>query len=108
MLRHAESADDVLERAPSVDLPQPKTPSKFYGMVIRPCVILLDLMMPIMDGPTFRAEQLKDPGLSAIPVAIITGAGKGAANELGVQEVLLKPLEIGDVLAVVGRFCTGA
>src|SRR5689334_12220239 len=40
---------------------------------VRPSVILLDLMMPIMDGYTFLEEQRKDPAL-AIPVAIITAA----------------------------------
>jgi len=32
-----------------------------------PCVILLDLMMPVMDGWAFRAEQLRDPHLAKIP-----------------------------------------
>lgn len=73
----------------------------------RPCIILLDIMMPVMDGRTFRAEQLEDPGLSAIPVAVITAGGKDAANGLGAQAVLLKPLRIEDVLEVVVRFCSG-
>jgi CheY-like chemotaxis protein len=70
-----------------------------------PCVILLDIMMPVMDGPTFRAAQLSDPGLRAIPVAIITAGGKDAANGLDAQALLLKPLLLEDVLDVVGRFC---
>jgi CheY-like chemotaxis protein len=69
------------------------------------CVILLDIMMPVMDGPTFRAEQLKDPSLSAIPVAVITAAGASAAASLNPGALLLKPLSMDSVLQVVDRFC---
>jgi CheY-like chemotaxis protein len=74
----------------------------------RPCVILLDVMMPVMDGPTFRAEQLKDPSLSAIPVAVITAAGASAAAALNPGALLLKPLSMDSVLQVVDRFCPHA
>src|SRR5262245_30022682 len=43
-----------------------------------PRLILLDLMMPIMDGWHFRSEQARDEKLAAIPVVILTGAGKMA------------------------------
>jgi CheY-like chemotaxis protein len=73
----------------------------------RPDVILLDVMMPVMDGPTFRAEQLRDPSLSSIPVAVITAGGQDAAASVKVEPeaVLLKPLRIEDVLKVVDRLC---
>jgi CheY-like chemotaxis protein len=71
----------------------------------RPCVILLDIMMPVMDGPTFRAEQLKDPSLSTIPVAVITAAGASAAASLNPGALLLKPLSMDSVLQIVDRFC---
>jgi CheY-like chemotaxis protein len=38
----------------------------------QPDVILLDLMMPEMDGYQFRAEQQRDPALRAIPTLIVT------------------------------------
>src|SRR5690348_9563693 len=38
-----------------------------------PCVILLDLMMPVMDGETFRRAQLADAQLQDIPVLCISG-----------------------------------
>jgi CheY-like chemotaxis protein len=71
----------------------------------RPCVIFLDLMMPVMDGVAFRAEQLQDPKLSTIPVAVITAAGQGAASSMNVDAVLPKPLRIESVLDVVRRYC---
>src|SRR6476620_2244355 len=39
-----------------------------------PCVILLDLMMPVMTGQEFRREQLKDSALAAIPVIVVSAA----------------------------------
>ena len=39
---------------------------------IEPCVILLDLMMPGMDGWTFRREQMRDRRLSRIPVIVVS------------------------------------
>lgn len=38
----------------------------------RPCVILLDLMMPVMDGPQFRMRQLEDPSFAHIPVVLVS------------------------------------
>src|ERR1043166_6195918 len=40
---------------------------------INPCLILLDLMMPKMDGFQFRRDQLRDAALSRIPVAVYSG-----------------------------------
>jgi CheY-like chemotaxis protein len=71
----------------------------------RPCVILLDLMMPVMDGFAFRAAQLADPGLSAIPVVVITAMGQASASSISADVVLSKPLRIERVLEAVSRFC---
>ncbi|HEX5658510.1 MAG TPA: response regulator, partial [Polyangiales bacterium] len=39
---------------------------------LRPCLILLDLMMPVMDGITFRQRQLAEPDLKELPVLVIS------------------------------------
>jgi PAS domain S-box-containing protein len=72
-----------------------------------PRVIFLDLMMPAMDGPTFRAEQTRDPTLAAIPVVVMSAAGDVAKRSvaLGAAETLRKPVRYEALLALVERFC---
>jgi CheY-like chemotaxis protein len=61
-----------------------------------PSLILLDLMMPEMDGWTFRAHMLKDPRLAAIPVAVLSGAGsvESEARKLRIDTYLGKPVDL--------------
>ncbi len=72
-----------------------------------PCLILLDLMMPVMSGWEFRSQQLRDPALAAIPVVIISGTGdvRQQAALLNVAEFLAKPIEVSLLLEVVRRHC---
>jgi CheY-like chemotaxis protein len=73
----------------------------------RPCVILLDLMMPIMDGRQFRAAQLEDSALSSIPVLVLsaqTDAPK-AAEELHAAGCLRKPVDLPMLLKLVQFHC---
>jgi CheY-like chemotaxis protein len=72
---------------------------------LRPCVILLDLMMPVMDGASFRAAQLEDPALKGIPVVLVTAAGHQVAMTVPAQAILHKPLNIEEVLEKVALFC---
>jgi CheY-like chemotaxis protein len=69
----------------------------------RPAVILLDLMMPEMDGPQFRAEQLRDPSLSSIPVVVLSADRLIAekAHELGVWGYVTKPLQPDQLVSIV-------
>jgi CheY-like chemotaxis protein len=73
-----------------------------------PCLILLDLMMPIMDGFQFRAAQLADRALAAAPVVVMSADGnvEGKAASLSAAGALKKPLLLGDLLQVVARHCT--
>jgi CheY-like chemotaxis protein len=66
-----------------------------------PAVILLDLVMPDMDGWRFRAEQLADPSLSAIPV-IVMSANRGGP-ELSVHARIPKPFGGEELLRAVAR-----
>jgi CheY-like chemotaxis protein len=69
----------------------------------RPDLILLDLQMPNMDGPSFRAEQLKLPELARIPVVVVTADANAAqkARSLGASAVLPKPLRLPQLLDLI-------
>ncbi|HBE88327.1 MAG TPA: response regulator [Elusimicrobia bacterium] len=73
----------------------------------RPSLILLDLMMPEMNGWEFRKAQQSDPALADIPVAIITGleGGGEGVSSIGAVDVLYKPSRIENLTALVSRFC---
>jgi CheY-like chemotaxis protein/HPt (histidine-containing phosphotransfer) domain-containing protein len=72
-----------------------------------PRLILLDLMMPDMDGRQFLAEKLKQPAIVAIPVVVLTAAGRTqqASQQLEVAAWLSKPVELDRLLATVAQFC---
>ncbi len=72
-----------------------------------PGLILLDLMMPEMDGYEFREAQLRDPRLAGIPVLIMTAGSdiELKAQSLGVHGYLQKPFaDIETILGVVASF----
>jgi CheY-like chemotaxis protein len=73
----------------------------------RPCMILLDLMMPVMDGWTFRSEMLKDATLADIPVVVMTAAGQARARTVVANAVLHKPLEMNTIVDLVQAHCPG-
>ena len=72
-----------------------------------PCVILLDIMMPVMDGRSFRAAQLADPALAHIPVVVMTADADVAAiaAELHAHLHLKKPVTLAQLYAVASQFC---
>jgi CheY-like chemotaxis protein len=71
-----------------------------------PCVILLDLMMPIMNGWEFRSEQLRDPKLSSIPVVIMTADGSASEKARSLYtDYLRKPIHLDALLALVNDYC---
>ena len=75
---------------------------------VRPCLILLDLTMPVMNGWQFRDMQRQDPELATIPVVVIS-AGANLSEQiapLGIQDYIRKPIQLGQLLATVQRYCT--
>ena len=73
----------------------------------RPCLILLDLMMPVMDGWTFCTEKEKDPSLAEIPILVVSAVPRQDPRNSCVRAVshLSKPLEVDKLLAAVERYC---
>jgi CheY-like chemotaxis protein len=71
----------------------------------RPCVILLDLMMPVMDGWQFRKEQKKlEPEIANIPLVVITATGKRPVL-VDAAELVMKPLDLNRLFEAVERYC---
>lgn len=87
--RNGREALDVLERWPAD-------------------VVVLDLMMPIMDGWTF-AERLREKKVQT-PIVVISAATdvRGHAQRLGVAEVLAKPFDIDALLPRIARLAGGS
>ena len=70
----------------------------------RPCVILLDLMMPVMDGWQFRREQKQDPAIADIPLIVITATGKRPVL-VDADELVMKPLDLTRLFEAIDRHC---
>jgi CheY-like chemotaxis protein len=76
----------------------------------RPDVILLDIMMPVMNGWEFVDEQRQDASLAAIPVVFISGDEriKHKATKAGVAGFLKKPMDLMTLLETVQRHSAAA
>jgi len=72
-----------------------------------PCAILLDLMMPVMSGPEFRARQLDDEVLAGIPVVVLSALEEARQQEglRGARAYLKKPIEAEMLLDTLRRLC---
>ena len=72
-----------------------------------PCLVLLDLDMPVMNGWDFRTIQLADDRLAAIPVVVVTANDKGLDRRFpGVAGFLWKPLVFEKLALLLDRVCT--
>jgi CheY-like chemotaxis protein len=72
-----------------------------------PGLVLLDLMMPVMDGWQLIEElRLKDR-LSSLPVVVITAFGRELGSATGLP-LLRKPIDLGDLLTTVDQHCRAA
>jgi CheY-like chemotaxis protein len=77
-----------------------------------PCLIILDLNMPLMDGEQTLAEIKKDPVLSKIPVVIFTTSSLEKTNSFFAEHgvaVVIKPVKYGSIVEQVRKllsYCT--
>jgi CheY-like chemotaxis protein len=72
-----------------------------------PRLILLDVMMPVMDGYEFRIEQQRDPTIADIPVVVLTAGSMGErVAELGVTAHMRKPVDLDRLLREVAQRTT--
>jgi CheY-like chemotaxis protein len=72
---------------------------------LAPCMVFLDLMMPVMDGYLFMEERRNDPTLALIPVAVITAGRQIDFDRLHGATVVPKPLRLPVLMSVVQKHC---
>ena len=75
---------------------------------LRPCLAILDLMMPIMSGWELRAAMLADPTLADIPVAIVSAYARGEIGILQASAIVQKPFELKELIELADRYCGAA
>lgn len=71
-----------------------------------PCLIILDLIMPVMSGWEFRQHQTSDPKLKSLPVVIVSATGP--MKGLKANAVLQKPVDFRHLMHVVRENCLPA
>lgn len=72
----------------------------------KPDLILIDLMMPVMDGYSFRTEQLKHAEWSKIPTVVMSAEAnaKEKMKNFNITAFLSKPVELDTILKTVARY----
>jgi CheY-like chemotaxis protein len=73
----------------------------------RPCVVVLDLAMPLLDGAGFVQAAQSDPEFPPVPVICVSGmpGARAIANELGIADCLPKPFASDVLIEAVLRNC---
>jgi DNA-binding response OmpR family regulator len=72
-----------------------------------PCVLLLDLMMPEMNGWELGAIMQTEARLQKVPIVVVSGAGRLEQSTLSLAPaaILAKPFELAHLIDVVARYC---
>jgi two-component system, chemotaxis family, chemotaxis protein CheY len=72
---------------------------------IRPEVIIIDLLMPVMDGASFREAQRRNREWLSIPTIVMTGTNEEPLLDIAVEETLRKPVRARELVEIVRRHC---
>jgi CheY-like chemotaxis protein len=70
-----------------------------------PCIVVLDLAMPVLDGHQFLKYRAEDPRLRHIPVVVVSGNPRPIEPLEGIEAYLEKPLEPDVLLQIIRRAC---
>jgi CheY-like chemotaxis protein len=75
-----------------------------------PDAVIVDLMMPVMNGMEFRAAQLADPRLAAVPLIVMSADNRAVerSQEMRSAVCIRKPLQIEDLLSALDRAVSGS
>jgi CheY-like chemotaxis protein len=77
----------------------------YLGRADLPCLILLDLMMPVMDGCALDQNLAADSRFSSIPVVVITAFPERATGLERHLKIIQKPLEISEIINLIKSYC---
>lgn len=69
----------------------------------KPAAILLDMLMPVMNGEEFLATTTHSADLSSIPVIVITGS-VGKSKCAGATAILQKPVDLNLLLTALSNY----
>ena len=69
-----------------------------------PCVVLLDLSMPVLDGREFLRLRESDPILRDIPVVVVSGSNQPAEPLPGIDEYLKKPVKFERLMEIISHY----
>ncbi len=69
-----------------------------------PCLILLDLLMPVMNGMEFLAEKAKEDTLASLPVCVVSGV-PDKPDLPGMSHFVKKPVDFDGLIEFVKRYC---
>jgi CheY-like chemotaxis protein len=72
------------------------------GMTVKPCIVILDLLMPVLDGNTVYRTMKADPTLAQVPIVISTSDPSRAPSG---AMILKKPVSLAVLLDQVRRCC---
>jgi len=70
----------------------------------KPCVVLLDLMMPVMNGWEFIEVVEKDEELATVPIILVT-AFSDQAKTIRAKGIVKKPVDWDELVTIVRRWC---
>lgn len=73
---------------------------------LKACVIVLDLMMPVMDGWEFRREQVRHAAMASIPVIVVSAAGRDRLERIEANAYLSKPIDLEELLKHITACCS--
>jgi CheY-like chemotaxis protein len=70
-----------------------------------PCMVLLDLMMPVMDGYLFLEQAKRDPALASIPVTVVPAGRQVDVDRLEGATVVGKPIRLPALMSLIEKNC---
>lgn len=78
---------------------------KLLRSAVQPQIILLDMMMPRMDGWGFVSRQAETPAIAGIPVVVVSAAPRDRLRGVRAAAILQKPLNFDELLTTVRAHC---